>query len=94
MERARTGLLCRECDRFLPAKAEFCKDHPKAIVDTIVGRSGTPTTPNAKRRRPMVTITFSPEGLATLDKKRKAVPRGAFIESLLGAASSPPGRTK
>jgi hypothetical protein len=32
-----------------------------------VSRSGTPTTPNAKRSRPMVTLTLSPEALARLE---------------------------
>ena len=30
-------------------------------------RSGTPTTPNARRTRPMVTLTLSPEALARLE---------------------------
>ena len=32
-----------------------------------MSRSGTPTTPNGKRTRPMVTLTLSPEALARLD---------------------------
>ena len=30
----------------------------------MTSRSGTPTTPNAKRTRPMVTLTLSAEALA------------------------------
>lgn len=48
-------------------------------------RSGTATTPNAKRKRPMVTITLSPAGLARLDRMRGASARGAYIEGLLVA---------
>ena len=36
-------------------------------AEAVTKRSGTPTTPNAKRTRPMVTITLSPEALARLD---------------------------
>ena len=32
-----------------------------------MSRSGTPTTPNGKRSRPMVTLTLSPEALARLE---------------------------
>jgi hypothetical protein len=77
-------VVCRECGHQLGKKAEFCFRHPKAIVDTIIpSRSGTPTTPNDRRGRPMVTITLSPEGLAELDKRRGDVPRGTFVEWLL-----------
>jgi Ribbon-helix-helix protein, copG family len=39
----------------------------KAVRNRAASRSGTPTTPNAKRTRPMVTLTLSPEALARLD---------------------------
>ena len=33
-----------------------------------MSRSGTPTTPNAKRKRPIIQITLSPEAIAKLDE--------------------------
>lgn len=44
------------------------------------------STPNARRKRPMVMITISPEGLEALDRLRGAEPRGAYIEALLSRA--------
>lgn len=44
------------------------------------------TTPNTRRKRPMVTITLSPEGLARLDRLRGSSARGAYIEGVLVAA--------
>jgi hypothetical protein len=41
------------------------------------------TMPNAERGRPMVTMTMSAEGLAELDRRRGATPRGTFVEQLL-----------
>jgi hypothetical protein len=46
------------------------------------------TTPNEERKRPMVTLTFSPEGLAELDRMRGDTPRGAYIEQLLDKQKS------
>lgn len=40
------------------------------------------TMPNEERKRPMVTITMSPEGLADLDRMRGETARGAYIEQL------------
>jgi hypothetical protein len=51
-------------------------------------RSGTPTTLNADRGRPMVTLTLSPEGLYELDRQRGTQPRGAYVESLLARRSA------
>ena len=50
-----------------------------------VSRSGTPTTPNAKRSRPMVTITMSPEALARLDiiAAERGQTRSAAVEALV-----------
>ena len=52
-------------------------------------RSGTPTTPNAKRSRPMVTITMSPEALARLDDiaAERGQTRSAAVEALVRHAS-------
>jgi hypothetical protein len=41
------------------------------------------TMPNDERKRPMVTMTMSAEGLAELDRRRGDTPRGAYIEQLL-----------
>lgn len=46
-------------------------------------RSGTPTTPNAKRHRKMGMITMAPESWQRLDRLRNGMPRGAYIEELL-----------
>jgi Ribbon-helix-helix protein, copG family len=50
-----------------------------------VSRSGTPTTPNAGRRRPMVTITLSPEALARLDAlaAKRGQTRSGAIEAMI-----------
>jgi hypothetical protein len=61
------------------------KKDPKDTKD----RSHMPSTatwatmPNAERGRPMVTMTMSADGLAELDRRRGATPRGAFVEQLL-----------
>ena len=51
-------------------------------------RSVTPTTPNAKRSRPMVTITMSPEALARLDviAAERGQTRSAAVETLVRTA--------
>ena len=48
-------------------------------------RSGTPTTPNAGRRRPMVTLTLSPEALARLDAiaAERGQTRSGAVEALI-----------
>jgi len=48
-------------------------------------RSGTPTTPNAKRTRPMVTLTLSPEALARLDAiaAERGQSRSGAVEQLI-----------
>ena len=48
-------------------------------------RSGTPTTPNAARKRPMVTITLSPEALARLDAiaAERGQTRSGAVEQLV-----------
>ena len=57
-------------------------------------RSGTPTTANAQRGRPMVTITLSPAGLAELDFRREGSSRGEYIELLLKVAALVPTKTQ
>lgn len=62
------------------------------------------TTPNTKRKRPMVMITLSPVGLARLDKLRlgdfanmpgtRPLARGEYIEMLLETAKPWPRRKK
>lgn len=51
-------------------------------------RSGTATTPNAKRSRPMVTITLSPEALARLDEiaRERGQSRSGAVEQLIRRA--------
>ena len=48
-------------------------------------RSGTPTTPNAKRTRPMVTLTLSTEALARLDaiSAERGQSRSRAVEALI-----------
>ena len=50
-----------------------------------MSRSGAPTTPNAKRTRPMVTLTLSPEALARLDAiaTERGQSRSGAVESLI-----------
>jgi metal-responsive CopG/Arc/MetJ family transcriptional regulator len=51
----------------------------------VKSRSGTPTTPNAKRTRPMVTLTLSPEALARLDAiaAERGQSRSGAVEALI-----------
>jgi predicted transcriptional regulator len=48
-------------------------------------RSGTPTTPNSKRKRPLVTFTLSPEALERLDviAQARGQSRSGAIEQLI-----------
>jgi Ribbon-helix-helix protein, copG family len=48
-------------------------------------RSGTPTTPNAGRKRPMVTLTLSPEAIARLDAiaDHRGQTRSGAVEQLI-----------
>ena len=48
-------------------------------------RSGTPTTPNAKRRRPMVVLTLSPEAIAKLDQiaAKRGQSRSGAVEAMV-----------
>ena len=48
-------------------------------------RSGTPTTPNERRRRPMITLTLSPEALARLDAlaAERGQTRSGAVEQLV-----------
>ena len=54
-------------------------------VEERLSRSGTPTTPNAKRTRPMVTLTLSPEALARLDllRSERGQTRSGAVEALI-----------
>jgi metal-responsive CopG/Arc/MetJ family transcriptional regulator len=60
----------------------------------VTKRSGTSTTPNAKRTRPMVTLTLSPEALARLDAiaAERGQSRSGAVEALVRAAADD-GRT-
>jgi predicted transcriptional regulator len=57
-------------------------------------RSGTPTTPNAARKRPMVTLTLSPEALARLDEiaRVRGETRSAAVEGMIMRATLTPQR--
>ena len=48
-------------------------------------RSGTPTTPNGRRKRPMVPLTLSPEALARLDDlaAERGQTRSGAVEALI-----------
>ena len=48
-------------------------------------RSGTPTTPNGQRKRPMVTLTLSPEALTCLDAiaAERGQTRSGAVEQLV-----------
>jgi hypothetical protein len=50
-----------------------------------VSRSGTPTTPNAARKRPMKMITLSPEALGKLDRlaKESGESQSGVVERLI-----------
>jgi hypothetical protein len=55
-------------------------------VDAIVrSRSGTPTTPNAKRARPLVHLSLSPEAIARLDAiaSERGQTRSGAVEQLV-----------
>lgn len=51
----------------------------------MTSRSGTPTTTNAKRKRPMVHLTLSPEALARLDAiaKARGTTKSGAVEQLI-----------
>jgi hypothetical protein len=57
----------------------------------VVTRSGTATTPNAKRTRPMVTLTLSPEALARLDALagKRGMTRSGMVEHLVRISRDP-----
>lgn len=48
-------------------------------------RSGTPTTPSAKRRRPLVHLSLSPEAIARLDEiaNVRGTTRSGAVEQLI-----------
>lgn len=54
-----------------------------------MSRSGTPTTPNAGRKRPMVHVTLLPEALARLDAiaRERGQTRSGAIEQLVRNAA-------
>lgn len=54
-------------------------------------RSGTPTTPNARRTRPMITITLSPEAIERLDAIRSALgqTRSGAIDQMIRRTKIP-----
>lgn len=51
-------------------------------------RSGTATTPNTKRKRPMVMLTLSPEAIAKLDELAAArgETRSGAVEGMIRRA--------
>lgn len=53
-----------------------------------MSRSGTATTPNESRKRPMVTLTLSPEALAKLDELAAArgQTRSGAVEEMIRRA--------
>jgi hypothetical protein len=51
--------------------------------------SGTPTTLNDSRKRPMVTLTLSPEAIARLAKLAEGSSRSAVVERLVMRARAP-----
>jgi hypothetical protein len=62
------------------------RGHSSATQERIArSRSGTPTMPNAKRTRPMVTLTLSPEALARLDTiaSQRGQTRSGAVEALI-----------
>jgi hypothetical protein len=65
----------------------WAQDGAAVIPDNALSksRSGTPTTPNAKRTRPMVTLTLSPEALARLDAiaSERGQTRSGAVEQLV-----------
>ncbi len=56
--------------------------------EVAVSRSGTPTTPNGARKRPMVTITLSPDAIARLDEiaSARGTTRSGAVEQLIRRA--------
>lgn len=48
-------------------------------------RSGTPTTPSAKRKRPLVHLSLSPEAIARLDEiaTTRGTTRSGAVEQLV-----------
>jgi hypothetical protein len=60
----------------------------KRAVAKSRSRSGTPTTLNADRKRPMVTITLSPEALAKLNSiaLARGQSRSGAVEALIHGA--------
>jgi DNA-binding TFAR19-related protein (PDSD5 family) len=55
------------------------------VDDARASRSGTTTTPNANRTRPMVTLTLSHEALARLDAiaAERGQSRSGAVEQLI-----------
>lgn len=53
-----------------------------------MSRSGTATTPNAARKRPMVTLTLSPKALARLDElaATRGQTRSGAVEAMIRRA--------
>lgn len=51
-------------------------------------RSGTPTTPNADRKRKMVTLTLAPETIAKLDvlARKRGQTRSGAVEEMVRRA--------
>lgn len=49
----------------------------------------TNTRTNARRGRPMVTLTLAPESVAEIDRRKGKLSRGAYVELLLETTLTP-----
>jgi hypothetical protein len=54
----------------------------------MTSRSGTPTTPSAKRKRPLVHLSLSPDAIARLDEiaTTRGTTRSGAVEQLIRRA--------
>jgi hypothetical protein len=54
----------------------------------MTSRSGTPTTLNTARKRPMVTLSLSPEAISKLETlaKKRGTSKSGLVERLILAA--------
>lgn len=80
-----TGALRSTAPRTLAAATRTLAASAMGAAMSEKRRSGTPTTPNAKRTKPMVTITLSTEALARLDAiaSERGQSRSGAVEALV-----------
>lgn len=54
----------------------------------VTRRSGTPTTPNAQRKRPLIHVSLSPDAIARLDEiaRARGTSRSGAVEQLIRRA--------